>query len=340
MNETTYINGLVAEPSQSDYKAEGDVIIENLKNNAAYCNMFFFDRTKTDNKGKQKKKLCQIASLRSKMIFDMKKDFGVEINPDDFSTIVYTALWNGGTWSALDSFSGRSSFFVWLRKVAKHAIMEWLIEERLIDDVSSRTIGNTRLALLSQSTETCKMVIDDLMAGSKYHGLLTAIYVDRLPKEAIMDRMSMTDDEYETAKKKGENKLKDALLRTTTYSEEDLIRDKKTPVVLVSDGFAAELSEWCRDKTGVNPFSDVFGTNLTDEEVRVKTVEFLYDFSAKLKWSEQDRYIWQRRFIINADPVGLAFEVGRDRGWLDTRYSRLNKKFEKAIQKWWKSHVS
>lgn len=56
-------------------------------------------------------------------------------------------------------------------------------------------------------------------------------------------------------------------------------------------------------KSDVNPLSDVFGTDLTDEEVREKVVEFLYEFPAKLNWSDQDRYIWSRRFIEGVAPL-------------------------------------
>ncbi len=340
METTTCNYGFEAEQPKNNYKAEGDEFINNLKNSSAYCRQFFFDTEVTGEKGKTKKKPCQIAALRSKMIYDLKKDFDVDVKPDDFSTVVYQTVWADGTFSTLNSYQGRSSFFAWLKKVARNAVMEWLTEEGQIDFVRSRTVGNTRLALLSQAPSKCKMVIDELMTGSKYHVLLTAIYVDRIPEEKIIKRLNIKDtEEFEVAKKAGENMLKDALLRSVEFSEENILRDKTKHVVMVSSEFVADLSDWCKAKTGVNPLSEVFGTNLTDEEVREKTVAFLYAFSAKLKWSDRDRYIWCRRFIINADPEGLAHEVGHDRAWLDTRYSRLNAKFKKAIKEWWKSHA-
>lgn len=274
------------------------------------------------------------------MIYDLKRDFDVDVKPEDFSTVVYQAVWANGTFSPLDSYQGRCSFFAWLKKVARNAVVEWLAEEGQIDFVRSRTVGNTRLALLSQAPSKCKMVIDELMVGSKYHGLLTAIYVDRLPEEKIVKHLHYEDiAEFEAAKKAGENKLKDALLRSVEFSEENILRDKAKHVVTVSSEFAADLSDWCNSKMGVNPLSDVFGTNLTDEEVGEKAVDFLYDFSAKMNWSDRDRYIWCRRFIVNADAEGLADEVNHDRGWLDTRYSRLNAKFKKAIKEWWNTHA-
>ena len=56
--------------------------------------------------------------------------------------------------------------------------------------------------------------------------------------------------------------------------------------------------------------------------------------------NKRDCYIWRRRFIQNVASEDVAMEVDRDRGWLDTRYSRLNAKFNKAIKQWWNSHAS
>ncbi len=377
METTTCNYGFEAEQPKDNYKAEGDEFIKNLKDKdsgAKYCYQFFFDTEVTDEKGRKKKKPCQIASLRSKMIYDLKRDFDVDVKPEDFSNVVYQAVWADGSFSPLDTYQGQSSFFSWLKKVARNAVVEWLVDERQINNVRFRTVGNTRLAMLSQDPSKCKMVIDDLMAGSKYHGLLTAIYVDKLPEERIMKKLHIKDAAaYKAVKKAGENKLKDALLRSVEYSEENILRDKTKHVVTVSTEFVADLSEWVKSRTGVNPLSEVFGTNLTDEEVRLRTVEFLYDFSAKLwpekvgkdivvneeddeetkkkkekllkkkeekeKTNKRDCYIWRRRFIQNVASEDVAMEVDRDHAWLDTRYSRLNVVFRKAIKQWWKSHA-
>ena len=374
MDNQTYNNcGFETDQPKNNYMAEGMEFSKNLKNSLAYCRQFFFDTEVTDENGKKKKKPCQIAPMRSKMIYDFQRNYDVDIKPEYFSTILYTVLLGDGTWSALDSFEGRCSFFAWLKKVAKNAIMDRLVEESLVEDLTFRTVGNTRLALLSQSPSKCQKVLDDMMVGSKYYGLLYSIYVERLSAEKVMQRMHMNEIEYKAAKKAAENKLKDALLRSVEYSEENILRDKTKHVVTVSTEFVADFSEWVRSQTGVNPLSEVFGTNLTDEEVRLKTVDFLYDFSAKL-WPEKvgedivvneeddeetkkkkekllkkkeekeqtnkrDCYIWRRRFIQNVASEDVAMEVDRDRGWLDTRYSRLNNKFEKAIKQWWKSHA-
>lgn len=316
--------------------------LENFENEADYI----MDGLRNDNKFRQRfiygtdPKKCNMARLRSKIIKDIKDNYHVIVSDDTFNEIVYLVLWAGGTWKTLDTYSKHCTFFAWLRRVAKNALMERLEDEHWITEGRTRTVGNTRLTMLSQSESKCQLVIDELMVGTKYYDLLKLIYVDRLPQKDIIKKLNMKEEEYEGIKKKADNKLKDALLRSDYHFEADVLHDKSARVVTVSSEFVADMAEWCKSKTGVNPLSDVFGTDLTDEEVRVKTVEFLYDFSAKLKWSDEDRYIWRQRFVENTAPVQVAKEVGRSRGWLDTRYSRLNKKFDKAIKKWWLSHAA
>lgn len=330
MNEETY-NSFDSE-RLNNFENEADEIIEKLKKDEMFCRRFFYG---TNPAG------CNIARLRSKIISDIKEVYGIAVDAKTISETLYLTLWADGTWNPLYTYNKKSTFFAWLRKVAKNAMMERLEDEHWITGNNARTVGNTRLKLLSKPKLMCKTIIDELMVGSKYHGLLTAIYVDRLTKEEIMKNQNMDEAQFETVKKKAENKLKAALLQSPVeFYEEEVLRDKKGHVITVSSEFAADLSEWCREKMGVNPFTDVFGIGLSDEEIREKTVEFLYDFTAKLNWTDRDRYIWQRRFIMNADPESLAWEFDHTRGWLDTRYSRLNEKFEIAIRKWWKSRVS
>ena len=310
---------------------EGEEIVNGFKNDPKFRKEFI--------SGTNPKKR-NIARLRSKMIYDFRVNYNVIISVEEFNSIVFLALWSNGTYETLNSYKKQSSFFVWLKKVAKNAILERLEEEHEISGSRTRSVGNTRLKLLSQSPEKCEMVIDDLMTGSKHHKLLTLLYVERLPEEDIIKQMDIKAEDWPNTKKEAEDKLKDALLRSSYGYEEDILHDKTRKVVTVSSDFVADLAEWCRSKTDANPLADVFGTDLSDEEVHEKVVAFLYDFSEKLKWSDSDRDIWRKRFIHNTPAVEVAREVGRTRGWLDTRYSRLNKKFCKAIRKWWKSHAA
>ena len=325
MDEKNY-NGYDVERF-NNYESEGDDIRNLLKTDSGFCQRFFF--------GKELKK-CNIARFRNKHISELAQTYHVEISEDTYSTIVYETLWTNGTWAPLDTYDKQSTFFAWLRKVARNAVMERLEDEHIIPENRLRTAGNTRLTMLSQSEAKCKVVIDELMAHTKYYDLLTAVYVDRLKKNEIMEKLNMTAEDYDKQKKQGERKLKDAILRSAHCFEEDVLHDKNASVITVSSEFVLDMAEWYKERTSENPFSDVLGLQLTDDEVKDKIVNFIYDFSAKLKWTDEERTLWRQRFVEKVPPVKIAEELGVDRHWVDQHYSRINKKFKAAFKKWWK----
>lgn len=55
----------------------------------------------------------------------------------------------------------------------------------------------------------------------------------------------------------------------------------------------------------------------------------------KMNWTEEERIVWTLRFIEDTSPVEVAELVGRKRSWVDTKYSRLNARFNKAVREWW-----
>lgn len=78
---------------------------------------------------------------------------------------------------------------------------------------------------------------------------------------------------------------------------------------------------------------------MNNGELSDKIVKFLYDFSEKMKWTDDERIIWQLRFIENISPVELAERYGKTRTWIDQKYSKINIKFRKAIREWWKENA-
>ena len=259
------------------------------------------------------------------------------MSEETYSTIVYETLWAEGTWEPLDTWDKQSTFFAWLRKVAWNAVIEWLEKEHIIEK-RPRTAGNTRLTMLSQSVGKCILVIDELMKNTKYYDVLTSIYVDRLKDNEIIAKLNITESDYKKLRKQGERKLKDAILRSPHCFEEDVLHDKSANMITVSSEFVMDMAEWYKERTEENPFSDVLGLQLTDDEVKDKIVNFIYDFSSKLKWTNEERYVWRKRFIEKVPPTQLAKEMNKDRHWIDQHYSRINKKFKRAFKKWWKQN--
>jgi hypothetical protein len=192
--------------------------------------------------------------------------------------------------------------------------------------------------MLSQSVGKCILVIDELMKDTKYYDVLTAIYVDRLKDYEIIAKLNITEDDYKKLRKQGERKLKDAILRSPHCFEEDVLHDKSANMITVSSEFVMDMAEWYKERTEENPFSDVLGLQLTDDEVKDKIVNFIYDFSSKLKWNDEERYVWRKRFIEKVPPTQLAEKMNKDRHWIDLHYSRINKKFKRAFKKWWKQN--
>ena len=303
-----------------------DMIIWRLKNDPEFCRGFFY--------GNDPKK-CNIARMRSKILYDVQQNYHVRMDKDTFNGIVYLTLWAEGTWATLDTYKKRSTFFAWLKKVARNAVCQRLEEEYGICTVRKCTAGNTRLTLLSKSESRCKALLDELMPHSKHYLLLSALYVDRLTTTEIMGQLNMTESDFINARRKAETALKKAMLNTAEDRDADMIHEKKGSVTLVSSDYLADVSEWNKARTNAHLLSDVFGVNLSDEEVHEKTVRFLHDFSERMDWSNQDKYIWRSRFIDQVPPTDLARELGRSRGWVDTRYSRLNQKFNAAVRAWW-----
>ena len=157
MDEKNY-NGFDPERLEN-FENEAEEIIKKLKEDAKFRQRFFY--------GTDPKK-CNMARLRSKIIKDIKDNYHVIVSDDTFNEIVYLTLWADGTWKTLDTYSKQCTFFAWLRRVAKNAVMELLEDEHWIGEGRARTVGNTRLTLFSQSEAKCKLVIDELMVGSKY----------------------------------------------------------------------------------------------------------------------------------------------------------------------------
>lgn len=324
-------NSIGLDPERlENYEAEAEEIIRRLKTDPKFCHDFFYG-TKTEE--------CNMARLRSGVLGYLEQNYHIVMSAECFNSLVFQTLWSEGTWAALDTYEKQCTFFAWLKKVARNAVLERLEEEGLITMNCTRTTGNTRLALLSQTPEKCQLIIDEQMRGSKYHDLMSSVYVSRLSKEEIVKSFGMTEQEFETTKSEGEYELKDALLRSSCCYEEEVLRNKTRNNLTVSSEFVADMEEWINAKMGENPLADVFGVNLTDQEVHERVLDFLYGFSAELNWSEQDRDLWRQRFINNTSPVELAEALGKSRAWVDTRYSRLNKKFEMAIKKWWHTHA-
>lgn len=306
---------------------ESDEIISRLKSNdQLFAQKFFYG---TNPYG------CNISRFRSKILSNIKQTYKVDVPIEEFGDILYTFLWNNGTWSVLDKYSRKSSFFCWLAEVAQHELIRYLEEMKIINVNRERTAGNTRLLGMSVAPEMWEYIINDMMPNGLYKDVLYATLVERKDEKFMVKKFGLDAEDLHKMQKKAEADLKDRLIRSDSNYEELVLRDKSSRNVEVSEEFTKEFFQWQEWKNETNPLADVLGVDLDKKELQEKVVEFLYAIPEKLKWTEEERIVWTLRFIEDTAPAEVAERVGRKRSWVDTKYSRLNVRFNKAIKEWW-----
>lgn len=306
---------------------ESEEIINRLKSGDQLFAQKFFYSTNTNG--------CNISRFRSKILANIKQTYKIEVSVEEFGDILYTFLWNEGTWSILDKYSRKSSFFCWLSEVAQHELIRYLEDMKLINVTRERTAGNTRLLGLSLAPEMWEYILNDTMPNGLYKDVLFSTLVKRNTEEKMMKSFCLKKEDLHRLQKKAEADLKDRLIRSDRGYEELVLRDKTPRVIEVSEEFAKDFCVWQEGKSNANPLADVLGVDLNHEDLQKKVVDFLYTIPQKLKWTEEERIVWTLRFIEDTAPIEVAERIGRKRSWVDTKYSRLNVRFNKAVKEWW-----
>lgn len=311
---------------------ESEEIISRLKSGDRLFAQKFFYSTNANG--------CNISRFRSKILANIKQTYKIEVSVEDFGDILYTFLWNEGTWSVLDKYSRKSSFFCWLAEVAQHELVRYLEEMKLINVTRERTVGNTRLLGLSIAPEMWEYILNDTMPNGLYKDFLFSTLVERDTEEKMIKSFCLEKEELHKLQKKAEADLKDRLIRSDSGYEDLVLRSKSPRIIEVSDEFAKDFCVWQEGKSNVSLLADVLGVDLNNEDLQKKVVEFLYTIPQKLKWTEEERIVWTLRFIEDTAPIEVAERIGRKRSWVDTKYSRLNARFNKAIKEWWAKNVN
>lgn len=310
---------------------ESEEIINRLKSGDQLFAQKFFYSTNTNG--------CNISRFRSKILANIKQTYKIEVSVEEFGDILYTFLWNEGTWSILDKYSRKSSFFCWLSEVAQHELIRYLEDMKLINVTRERTAGNTRLLGLSIAPEMWEYILNDTMPNGLYKDVLFSTMVERNTEEKMMKSFCLKKEDLHRLQKKAEADLKDRLIRNDRGYEELVLRDKTPRVIEVSEEFAKDFCVWQEGKSNANPLADVLGVDLNHEDLQKKVVDFLYTIPQKLKWTEEERIVWTLRFIEDTAPIEVAERIGRKRSWVDTKYSRLNARFNKAVKEWWSKNA-
>lgn len=307
-------------------RSEAEFILENLKGSERFCSSFFYD-------GSEKKGAVNMGPIVSKLAYEMLSSYHVSIDKREISSIVYEFFWDEGRWSALDGFRFECSLFSWLETIARREVIRRLEKQGLIKTPKGKTSGNQRHVMLSQSPERCEHIIEEEIHGIIDRQILTGVYVERLDDRTIMQALHMDEDTFNAAYKKAEKHLIEAMLRSEeTY--EDILRDKDPRDITVSLDAAMEIIGWAETKIGEPVLGDILGVNLKDGELEECAQNILDSVSASMPWKERDRIIFSNRYFYRTDAVELAEQLGVSRAYIDTRFSRLQSRFNKALRRW------
>ena len=313
--------------TEKDYKSDAVRIVENIKKDEAFASNFLYGTSLVPG--------TSIARLRSRIINQVRMSYGVVVDPLDFNTILYEHLYSEGSWKVLNSYNYRSTFFQWLGTVASHCIMAYLEENGYIKISRARTPGSTRLVLKKMTPEYCHIVIDDMVKIGPMRDMLLAVYVDRLDQETIQKRFGMDEEMYKLTLRASEKTLKTALLNTE-HPYDDVLVDKGARKIMLSSDFLTIIGQTNAAYSEDSPLREVLGVSPDDAEFETKVIDFLYNFTKNLDWSDEDKYVWHSRFIQKMRSREVAENLpGRDEHWVNTRFNRLQKVFLPAIRKWW-----
>ncbi len=314
--------------SGNNIQKEYASLIEKIKTDERFAYKFLY--------GSSQKSGMSIAPIRSRILNQIYSTYHVKVEPQVFSTVLYEHLWAEGTWKPFDSCPKNAAFFSWLSKVAFRAVLNYLEDNAFVKILRARTVANTRLDLENKPLAYCDAVINDLVDDVKMRSFLKAVYVDHLDKQDIQKRFDLTEEDFNTLSVKSEVALKKALINRTHHYNDALVDLNQRKINLSFDDCVG-IDNVAESSDELNSLIyDILDIKFGDPDAKQKVDDFLYEFSNNMPWKAEDKFVFQSRFIKDIPPVEVVKDLpNRSRAWLDTRFSRLNKDFRKAICKWW-----
>lgn len=167
--------------------------------------------------------------MRIKLIGEIKRNFGISLNPHDVSTILYEHLWSKGDWKVLLSYNGTSSIFTWLSTVGYRCIVSYLIKDGTIDEPQPKPTRNASIDFDKMETAYLYTMITETMHIPLLRDILLARHVDKLSEKSIQKKFSMDESLYRLALAAAEKSLLVVLLNSQSTFIEAVTFNKTTP---------------------------------------------------------------------------------------------------------------
>lgn len=308
-------------------EAEGEYIKEKLINNdTKFAESFFYG-----NSPRQ----MNISRLRARLKNEIQSSYALTVSEAEISTIIYRAIWDYGNWKGLKAYKKSGSIFSWIETVARHELMGELRKQKRITQEKKRTAGNTRIAKRKLTKEMTSYILTHEHFTPETHRIIEELYITKKSPKEIMEHFSWSEKEYSQNIKNVEKILKETLLRSSE-DYQDLVKDKTNSHIDISLDEAMQNGYQVIFKANESNFEDIFGVNLSDEEIQDKALETIHKIEKTVEFSDRERYVWKSRFYENKSPVKLSEEMNIRRSNVDNIYLRAKKKFYKAAKEWYK----
>ena len=308
--------------------AEGEYIKNKLtSNDTRFAEDFFY--------GTNPQK-ANISRLRSRLKNEFYSSYGLTISDKEISTIIYSSIWEEGTWKGLKTFQNTGSIFSWIETKGRHELTAELRKQKRIPWERKRTAGNTRLSKRKLTEEMANLILEEETLPADTSQIIRDLYVNKKSPQEIMSQSACSKEEYDKKVKNATTTLKETLLQSPR-DYHDILKDKSASNSQVSLDEVMQNGCQVSFKENLCALVDIFGVSLTDEEIQSKALETIHHIASTVKCTERDRYVWESRYFEDKSPTVLSKELNMRRSNVDNIYLRMNKKFQEAAKEWYEN---
>lgn len=307
-------------------EAEGEYIKNKLTSNDTRFAKDFFYGTNPQK--------ANISRLRSRLKNEFYSSYGLTISDKEISTIIYSSIWEEGTWKGLKTFQNTGSIFSWIETKARHELMAELRKQKRIPWEKKRTVGNTRLSKRKLTEEMTNFILEVETLPADTSQIIRDLYVYKKSPQEIMRQSAWSKEEYDKKVKDATTTFKKTLLHSPV-DYHDILKDKSARNNQVSLDEAMQNGCQASFKENLCALVDIFGVSLTDEEIQSKALETIHHIASTVKCTERDRYVWESRYFEDKSPIVLSKELNMRRSNVDNIYLRMNKKFQETAKEWY-----
>lgn len=296
--------------------------VVNIIENAKAAEKFFYE---------------EMAPKMSAIAAGYNKSFNVDITAAEVATATFISCWEND-WAKLRTFQGKTTIHAWVAQIASQATYQLLVDEHYIEGVGKTKTNDYRLTIRSIEDKLIRKEIVGLVYIPEMHKALHLYYVDKVTDKELAKAFNNNAEEAKKWLKAGEKTLIEQLLNTENpYAEMALsLKRAVNPEIQWHEWYDKIDDDISEDHLDLRKIlSKFYGKEDWDDNA----ISFVNSFITKLGWKEREIDVWNERFFNDTPSKVLAEKYHVRNTWVDNVYSRLSKRFNIAIKKWWNNNL-